>query len=430
MTPVGRLFIAASIGALAACGSSRTPAPVVYGTPVSQPYAYGAEPYRAPAAQPAYAAQRPASPAYAPPSQSYAPAVYGSASSPAQLTPVSAEPLDQPQRPAITAQNAYGQPAYPYQQPTYQPAPQPPVYQPAAPQAPVYQPVSASGPRPGGWTTVQPGETVYAIARRTGAKPQAIIAENNLYPPYRLEIGQSLRVPGAPGAPSYPSGGYGPGSGYQPQPSQPSAPATRIVRPGETLFSISRDTRVPVNRLADVNRLAPPYALQIGQPIVIPGRESAVYAEAPRAPNSIDVADLTSTISYTSPRQPLQQRLFDWPVRGAVISSYGAGAKGRRNDGVNIAAPVGTPVHAAADGEVVYRGSELDGYGNLLLVKHRDGFVTAYAHNDIMLVRKGQQVKQGQIIAKVGQTGAVSEPQLHFEIRQDLKSVDPLAFLQ
>ncbi|MEX0645808.1 MAG: M23 family metallopeptidase, partial [Parvularculaceae bacterium] len=113
-----------------------------------------------------------------------------------------------------------------------------------------------------------------------------------------------------------------------------------------------------------------------------------------------------------------------------IIGQYGAGLMGRRNDGVNIAAPVGTPVRASADGEVVYRGSDLDGYGNLLLIKHGDGFVTAYAHNDAMLVKKGDLVRQGQVIAKVGQTGAATVPQLHFEIRQDLKSVDPLGFLQ
>ena len=94
-----------------------------------------------------------------------------------------------------------------------------------------------------------------------------------------------------------------------------------------------------------------------------------------------------------------------------------------------FAAPAGTPVRAAADGDVVYSGSELDGFGNLLLIKHTDGFVTAYAHNDTMLVKKGDKVRQGQVIAKVGQSGAVSSPQLHFEIRQNLKSVDPVALL-
>ena len=94
-----------------------------------------------------------------------------------------------------------------------------------------------------------------------------------------------------------------------------------------------------------------------------------------------------------------------------------------------VFAPAGTAVRAAADGEVVYRGAELDGFGNLLLVRHDGGYVTAYAHNDAMLVRKGDRVRQGQVIAKVGQTGAVTSPQLHFEIRRQLEAVDPMAFL-
>ena len=141
-----------------------------------------------------------------------------------------------------------------------------------------------------------------------------------------------------------------------------------------------------------------------------------------------NIETLTRNASFNTPgtRSPTQ---FQWPVKGSVIANYGTGGIGRRNDGINISAPQGTPVRAAAAGEVVYRGSELDGYGNLLLIKHDGGFVTAYAHNDVMLVRKGQKVKVDQIIAKVGKTGAVNEPQLHFEIRQNLKSINPVPLL-
>ena len=121
--------------------------------------------------------------------------------------------------------------------------------------------------------------------------------------------------------------------------------------------------------------------------------------------------------------------MFEWPLRGAVVSGFGMGELGRRNDGINIAAPAGSAVRAAAPGEVVYRGSELDGFGNLLLIKHEGGYVSAYAHNDAMLVRKGDRVRQGQVIAKVGQTGDVTSPQLHFEIRRELKAVDPTSLL-
>ncbi|MBY0422225.1 MAG: LysM peptidoglycan-binding domain-containing protein, partial [Parvularculaceae bacterium] len=274
MTSVGRLLIAASIGALAACGSSRTPAPVVYGSAPPQPVYPAGYPAAAPnyAGAPGYA-PRPQAPVYQPPSQPspyaaqsgapYAQAVYSPSASPVKLTPVAAEPLDQaPARPMQIAQTSYDQSGYGqggYRQPTYQPD---------------------SATRPGSWTSVRPGETVYAISRRTGAAPEAIIAENNLYPPYFLQVGQQIRVPGAgaPATPTYPQQppSYQPPS-YQPpnlQPISDSPSARRVVRPGETLFSISRETRVPVQRLADVNRLYPPYALQIGQSLVIPnGRD-------------------------------------------------------------------------------------------------------------------------------------------------------------
>jgi murein DD-endopeptidase MepM/ murein hydrolase activator NlpD len=201
-----------------------------------------------------------------------------------------------------------------------------------------------------------------------------------------------------------------------------------VVRRGDTLYSVSRSTGASVQAIAQANRLRAPYALQIGDRLTIPAGVGAP-ASTHAAPKSADVEDLARTVSYTPPTPSDPARMFDWPVKGAIISSFGSGDLGRRNDGVNIAAPVGTPVRAAADGEVVYRGSELEGYGNLLLVKHTDGFVTAYAHNDVMLVKKGQKVNQGQVIAKVGKSGAVSEPQLHFEIRQNLKSVDPIGFL-
>lgn len=273
-----------------------------------------------------------------------------------------------------------------------------------------------------GQVTVRPGDTVYAISRRTGASPQAIIALNRLSPPYALEIGDIVRVPSTAVPPTQALAGA--------RPQQASAPreAGHVVRPGDTLYSISRATGVPVADLANANRLRAPYALKAGQSLRIPGAPAAAGAGERQASVSGDVGDLARNVSFgDAPAKP--PSLFDWPVQGAIIGSYGLSSAGKRNDGVNIAAPVGTPVRAAADGEVVYRGSELEGYGNLLLIKHEDGFVTAYAHNDAMLVKKGDRVRQGQVIAKVGQTGSAAEPQLHFEIRQNLKAVDPVLLL-
>ncbi len=118
-----------------------------------------------------------------------------------------------------------------------------------------------------------------------------------------------------------------------------------------------------------------------------------------------------------------------WPVRGRVISSFGTDSEGLHNDGINIAAPAGTPVLAADAGEVAYAGNELKGYGNLVLLKHASGFITAYAHTETLLVKRGDRVSRGQAIAKVGATGAVSQPQLHFELRRGAKALDPADYL-
>jgi len=120
---------------------------------------------------------------------------------------------------------------------------------------------------------------------------------------------------------------------------------------------------------------------------------------------------------------------FRWPARGRVISGAGAMSNGQQNDGINLALPEGTPVHAAEDGVVAYAGSELKGYGNLVLVRHSNGFVTAYAHASEILVKRGDQVRRGQVIAKSGQTGNVTSPQLHFEIRKGSAPVDPTQYL-
>ncbi len=281
-----------------------------------------------------------------------------------------------------------------------------------------------------GYVEVQRGDTVFAVARRFNVSPQAIIETNNLRAPYDLSVGQALKLPrGATVA-------------------AVDTPTRRVVardtlynvRHGDTLYSISRASRVPVETIAKANRLRAPYTLSIGQQVVVPQAPvgdirtaTPVRSQASVRPQEMrparDVGDLARNVAYTAPVPVSPKSLFAWPVRGAVIAGYGPGELGRRNEGVNIAAPSGTAVRASADGEVVYRGAELEGYGNLLLVRHQDGFVTAYAHNDTMLVRKGQKVRQGQIIAKVGSTGAVKTPQLHFEIRQDRRSVDPVALL-
>ena len=120
---------------------------------------------------------------------------------------------------------------------------------------------------------------------------------------------------------------------------------------------------------------------------------------------------------------------FRWPVRGRIIAAFGPKPNGLQNDGINLAVPEGTPVKAAEDGVVAYAGNELKGYGNLVLVRHSNGFVTAYAHASDILVKRGDAVKRGQVIAHSGQTGNVTSPQLHFEIRKGSTPVDPSQYL-
>jgi murein DD-endopeptidase MepM/ murein hydrolase activator NlpD len=117
---------------------------------------------------------------------------------------------------------------------------------------------------------------------------------------------------------------------------------------------------------------------------------------------------------------------FRWPARGRVISGFGGSGS---NEGINIAVPEGTPVKAAEAGTVAYAGSEVKGYGNLVLIRHENGFVSAYAHNGEIEVKRGQKVTRGQVVAKSGQTGNVTSPQLHFEIRKGSTPVDPMPHL-
>lgn len=164
--------------------------------------------------------------------------------------------------------------------------------------------------------------------------------------------------------------------------------------------------------------------------------ETPAPATAPAAKPALAEAKVTANVDHTptaaippdaatKPIPPEEGPEFRWPARGRVIQGFTSGG----NDGINIAVPEGTQVKAAESGEVAYAGSELKGYGNMVLIRHAGGFVTAYAHNGALEVRKGDKVKRGQTIAKSGQTGNVSSPQLHFELRKGQTPIDPTRYL-
>ena len=145
--------------------------------------------------------------------------------------------------------------------------------------------------------------------------------------------------------------------------------------------------------------------------------------------------DVASTGAIAPPAQPQQSVArgndkLRWPASGRIITGFGQRSDGTHNDGINLSVPLGTSVHAAESGTVAYAGSELKGYGNLILLRHDNGWVTAYAHNDQLNVKRGDKVQRGQVIATAGRTGSVDQPQVHFELRQGSKPVDPVPFLE
>jgi murein DD-endopeptidase MepM/ murein hydrolase activator NlpD len=228
------------------------------------------------------------------------------------------------------------------------------------------------------------------------------------------------------------------------------APAViHVVRAGQTLRSIAHIYHKPVTVIARANNLAVDARLKPGERITIPDIKEAsqaapARAEASASPaaSSVAMADSSQTARVVEPAPTMSSQDavknaepagslpgFRWPVRGRVIAAFGPKPNGVQNDGINLAVPEGTPIKAAEEGVVAYAGSELKGYGNLVLVRHPNGFVTAYAHASDILVKRGEAVKRGQVIGHAGQTGNVTSPQLHFEIRKGATPVDPAQYL-
>jgi murein DD-endopeptidase MepM/ murein hydrolase activator NlpD len=193
------------------------------------------------------------------------------------------------------------------------------------------------------------------------------------------------------------------------------------VRSGENLYRISKAYGVSAKRLAEANHLSDPSRIEVGQRLLIPGgrRELPVDIITPRA---------TSVQPLQREPAPIGAAALVWPLVGGTVTS-GFGQRGRSfHDGIDISAPVGASVRAAADGEVLYSDT-LRGYGNVIILRHAHGLATVYAHNQTNRVRDGQQVRRGDVIGTVGETGRTAGSNLHFEVRQDNVARDPLYFL-
>jgi len=193
------------------------------------------------------------------------------------------------------------------------------------------------------------------------------------------------------------------------------------VRPGENLYRIGKAYGIDYHDLARYNRIHAPYEIKAGETLFIPGasRRLPVTIITPRATSTARPEPRTIAAAGASG--------FAWPVSGRVTSAFGKRSHGY-HDGIDIAAERGTAVHAAAHGKVIF-SDQLSGYGNVVIVEHRGGFTTVYAHNDRNLVRKGAWVRAGQELATVGSTGRASSPHLHFEIRKSNVARNPLYYL-
>lgn len=297
---------------------------------------------------------------------------------------------------------------------------------------------------------VQSGDTLANIARRYGLGTNEIVRANQLTPPYAVKAGQILTLPS--GAPEMLVAGVTPNAASSLSTPPPSPPGSQMA----TEPTVERAPRGAVESatLAPLSGVSSsPLAAPISAPApTIAAASSPIPAAAP-APTAVaslptPVPVMTppaavQPVSLPMPSSPLARpdadddepaarpgtRGFLWPVRGSVISDYGAKPGGMQNDGINIAAPKGAPIRAAEAGSVVYAGNDLKGFGNLLLVRHKDGWITAYAHADELLVKRGDDVIRGQTIARVGSTGGVGVPQLHFEIRRGSRPLNPRDYL-
>jgi murein DD-endopeptidase MepM/ murein hydrolase activator NlpD len=398
--------------------------------------------------------------------------VTGSVSRRAPASQVSRAPLPAPSRPQTVASGGVSQGAGGLG--TYRPARSQDIT------GSVATPVAGHWTWEGGTPVVVGSEdNIEAIGRKYGVPASAIMQANNISNPSAIHPGQRLVIPryvsaAAPSRPQPPVTHAAPARHAPAVAAVQSAPAggnanananVHVVAPGETLMAISRQYHVSLSSLAKANHIKPFTKIAIGDRITIPGRhvaplkqavapqaakpepqhvaqrpaepEKRVASAEPVAPVATVPAKESARLATEGPSHSDAAKAeptgampsFRWPVHGRIISAFGSKPNGAQNDGINLAVPEGTPVKAAEDGVVAYAGDELKGYGNLVLVRHSNGYVSAYANASELLVKRGDTVKRGQTIARAGQTGNVSSPQLHFEIRKGSTPVDPTKYL-
>ncbi len=196
-----------------------------------------------------------------------------------------------------------------------------------------------------------------------------------------------------------------------------------VVERHQSFYRICKTYQVDMKEVASVNGIKDPSKIQTGQRIFIPGAEKVLKVE-------IYIEDVVEeSEGEEKVKTALKKLNFIWPVEGRFTERFEED-EGRRHQGIDISSPLGTPVKAASSGTVIYSGNKVKGYGNLIILRHSEEWVTVYAHNDVNLIEEGMTVERGQMIAKVGQTGRATGPHLHFEMRRKNRAVDPLIYLK
>lgn len=354
----------------------------------------------------------------------------------------------------------------------------PPVSEPApsAPARALPPPATSFAPPPvaaeerGQEIEVQRGDTLYGISKRHDVSLNELMRVNGLTSP-SLKPGQKLALPSGK-VPARPRSA--PAATVAAVPAPADWTGSYTIKAGDSLYNVARQQKVKLDDLQRFNGIADVRRVKPGTVLKVPGVAGAVLAEAPStssSPQVLTAPPAQPPVTANVPPLPMEPTApsatpkilnsgageekkvaaldastaaavagpasgsvadgkLRWPVKGRVIAGYGPRNDGTHNDGINISVPMGTDVHAAENGAVAYAGSELKGYGNLILVRHDNGLVTAYAHANEILVKRGDRVSRGQVIAKAGKTGAVDQPQLHFEVRRDQTPVDPTSYLE
>ncbi len=260
------------------------------------------------------------------------------------------------------------------------------------------------------------GDTLYSISKKYQVSLHDLIKHNNLTPPYNLKNGTTIDIP---------------------------VQTYHEVKAGDTIYGISRTYNMKINNLIEINELKEPYTLKAGTKIKVtklsennivtvqnPAPETKIVEKAP-PPKNIQEPEVEEKSDVGLVEKVLDKlNHFSWPVRGQIISKFGPKSGGLYNDGINIKAAEGSTVKSAEDGVVAYVGNELKGYGNLVIIKHSGGWITAYAHLANSSVKRGQNVKKGAKIGTVGATGNVTSPQLYFGLRKGRDAVNPENYLK